>query len=190
MKKLLILCFYLLLASMAHAQITTSKVGGGSVVTKLGMGVSVNKNSTLSREWIILNNEKCPLQLDNVGINTSYLSSSYYFSPTGSIKVKEPIFAYEIHHVLYDVFGGHIKTLSNTDVSDLENTIELKQTASWYATENNVREYLLCVSYVATVRTKSGIVWHYNSDEIKQELNKIQIAYEEGYKPSNEKTEK
>lgn len=37
-----------------------------------------------------------------------YESSRYRFYPVGSINTSEEIVAIEIHHVLYDLFGGHI----------------------------------------------------------------------------------
>ncbi len=179
---------YIFILHHSYSQITVSKFEGGSVVTKLGMGINVNGSSTLKREWIVINNPKCPMKLsDAVGINVNYTGSGYKFVPVGNIVMAEPIVAYEIHHVLYNVFGQHIKTLSNLEIADLNETKGFDKYSSWYASENQVSEYLFCVSYVAYVRMKSGVIWRYNPDEIKQELSKIQIAYEEGYSPSKEK---
>jgi hypothetical protein len=191
MKKIYIISICLLFCSLSHGQLTTLKVNGGSVVTKLSMGISVNASSSLTREWIVINDEKCPVQLKDVGINSAYVSSDYRFVPSGNIIISEPIVAYEIHHVLYDVFGGHIKSLNNLDISDMSGTIDLKKSSgAWYATENQISEYLSCVSYVAAVRTTTGVIWRFKPELIKQELSKIQIAYEEGYNPSSETKEK
>ena len=191
MKKIYITFICLLFCILSHGQLTTLKVNGGSVVTKLSMGISVNTGSSLTREWIVINDEKCPAQLKDVGINTVYVSSDYSFVPAGNIVLSEPIVTYEIHHVLYDVFGGHIKSLNNLEIADMSGTIDLKKSSgTWYATENQISEYLSCVSYVAAVRTTTGVIWRFKPDLIKQELSKIQIAYEEGYSPSTETKEK
>ena len=191
MKNFYLMSICLLLCSFSHGQLTTLKVNGGTVITKLSMGISVNSSSTLSREWIVINDEKCPIQLKDVGINTVYVSSDYRFVPSGNIILSEPIVAYEIHHVLYDVFGGHIQSLNNLDIADMSGTIDLKKSSgTWYATENQINEYLSCVSYVAAVRTSTGAIWRFKPEIIKQELSKIQIAYEEGYSPSTETKEK
>ncbi len=191
MKKLLIFSLSFLIIPFGKAQISFSKVDGGSVITKLGMGINVNDGSSLNREWVVLNDETCPLQLDqNLGINSGYFSSRYSFSAKGSVYSKEEIVAFEIHHVLYDVFGGHIKSLSNLEVADFSGEYKLDRRGSWYATENQISEYLICVSYVANVRTKSGSIWRYNPDEIKQKLSEIQISYEEGYSPANSDDDK
>jgi hypothetical protein len=52
-----------------------------------------------------------------------------------------------------------------------------------YASENNVSEYFTCVSYVANVKTKSGKLWRYNYKALKEQLDKLEIAFEEGYSP-------
>jgi hypothetical protein len=191
MKTIMTLLLFLLFWVVSPAQITTTKTDGGTVVTKLGMGIRVNDGSSLARQWIILNNEKCPLKLNNsVGINTVYNGNGYNFVASGGITVDEPISAYEIDFVLYDIFGEHIKTLDDTEITDMEKSTEFGKHSSWYATENQVSEYLYCVSYVAKVRTKSGVIWRYDASQIKQELNKIQIAYEESYSPSIDKDKK
>ena len=186
MKKSVFLVF-LFLSTLSFSQLSVSKVNGGSVITKLSMGISVNGGSTLSREWIVLNDEKCPIQLKDVGINSSFVSSQYRFTTLGTLILSEPIAAFEIHHVLYDVFGAHIESLSDFNVADLNGTVDLKKIAgSWYASENDISKYLSCVTYVAAVRTSSGVIWRYKPEIIKQELSKIQISYEEGFSPSSD----
>ena len=187
MKKNSLITICVLYCLSSYSQITTSKVNGGSVVTKLSMGISVNTGSTLTRDWIVLNDEKCPVQLKDVGVNSVYGSSEYRFVPSGSLVLSEQIVAYEIHHVLYDVFGSHIKSLNNMEITDLSGTVDLKKiSGTWYATENEISEYFSCVSYVAAVRIATGVIWRFKPQLIKDELSKIQIAYEEGYSPSVE----
>lgn len=183
MKNILILLFLITLSLNANCQLQINKISGGSVITKLGMGVKVNDGSTLTRDFIIINDTNCPVSLSDVGINTVY-GNSYSFVPVGTINPKEPITAFEIHHVLYDIFGEHIKTLSNQYVTDLITSSALNKYASWYATENNVSEYLICVSYVANVRSAGGTIWHYNYKAIQAELNNLKLKYDEDYQPT------
>jgi len=103
---------------VAFGQIQVSKMDGSSVVTKLEMGITMNTVSSLKRDWIILNDANSPLQLDRVGINSNYSNSNYSFRSSGNLIAKEPITAYEIHHVPYDIFGDHTKTLNDTEVAD------------------------------------------------------------------------
>jgi len=186
MKKLFLLTFCLLFAIFSFSQLTVSKKQGSSVVTKLGMGIKVNDGSSLFREQITMNDANCPVQLSDVGVETSYGSSSYSFKPTGSLTTKEPIVAYEVIHVIYNVFGEHMKTLSNTEITDIDGQKDFSKYSSWYASENNVSQYFTCVSYVANVRTKSGILWHYNYKALKEQLGKLEISFEEGYLPKKD----
>ena len=186
MKKFILGIFFLLLCFVSFPQLSVSKKDGGSVVTKLGMGVKVNDGSSLIRQQITINDANCPIQLGDVGIETSYTSSRYSFKPIGGFTTKEPIVAYEVMHVVYNVFGEHMQTLSNTEITDIDGKKDLSKWASWYASENNVSEYFTCVSYVANVRSKSGIVWHYNFKQLKEQLNKLEISFEEGYLPKKD----
>jgi hypothetical protein len=147
------------------------------------MGIKVNDGSTLKKEYITINDTNCPIQMVDAGIETSYAASKYSFNPIGLLKSKEPIVAYEVVHLIYNVFGEHMKSLSNTEIIDFEGEKNFSRYSSWYASENNVSEYLICISYVSNVRTKSGKIWHYNFKALKEQLNKIEFTFEEGFVP-------
>jgi len=186
MKKITLLSIILFYSFQSFSQLTVAKKEGSSVVTKLGMGIKVNDGSSLKREYTTINDPNCPIQLNDVGIETSYGSSSYSFKPIGNLTTKEPIVAYEVVHLIYNVFGEHMKSLSNTEITDIDGQKDFSKYSSWYASENNVSEYLICVSYVSNVRTKSGKLWHYNFKALKDQLNKLEITFEEGYVPKKD----
>jgi hypothetical protein len=178
--------------SSTIAQITISQKRGIPSILQFEYvdDTKINEGSSLTREWIVLNDSECPVQLANsVGINTVYRDRSIRFTPTGNIKASQPITAYQILHVLYDVFGEHIKTLSNVDIKDINGDKSLNDKGSWYATDNQISEYSRCVSFVSKVKTSEGIIWNYNPVAIMTELAKVEIKYKEEYHPSNEKEE-
>lgn len=185
MKNLFLICF-LLISLCGFSQITVVKSEGSSVVTELGYGLKVNNGSTLKRDNFTINDASCPIQLNDISVETIYSDRKYNYKPIGNFTINEPIVAYEIHHLIYDVFGEYMKTLSNTEVADLESNHKFPSGSSWYATENNVRLYLICVSYVANVRTKTNQIWHFNYPAIKEQLQKVKIDFEEDYIPKNE----
>ena len=186
MKELLIFSFLTFYSFSAFSQLSVSKKDGGTVITKLGMGVKVNEGSSLLRDYITINDENCPVQLNDVGIETTYFSSRYSFKPSGDLMAKEPIAAYEVIHLIYNVFGEHMKTLSNKEIKDIEGKKEFSKYTSWYASENNVSAYLICVSYVSNVRTKDGKLWKNNFQSLKDQLNKLEISFEEEYLPKKD----
>jgi hypothetical protein len=182
MKKIIIICLVLGINIQTKAQIEMTKSEGSSVTTKLGYGIVVNNGSSLKREKIVLNDSNCPVQLNDVGIETIF-SDKYSFNPTGFYTAKVPVVAVEVAHILYDVYGEHMKTIYNSEIKDIEGIHNLAKSGSWDATENNVSSYFICVSYVANVRTKNGQLWHYNFNAIKEQILQLKMEFNEAYLP-------
>lgn len=149
MKKVSIIFICIAMSLVSYSQITITKKEGGSVVTKLGYGIVVNEGSTLIREKIILNDADCLIQLEDEGIETKYSDRSYSFSSTGICTTKEPISAYEIHHVLYNVFGEDMVTLSSKEIRDIKIMKRFENSSSWFASESDVRGYFVLCFFVA-----------------------------------------
>lgn len=175
MKKLFFItvlcCFF---NGLSFGQIAVSKTNGGSIEFYPSLGIKVNEYSSLNREWIVFNDNNCPIQLKDVGV----LTAGQTYSARGFVLKKETIMAFDIHHILYNVFGEYLTTLSNIQIIDfdLDGDIELKKLDNWWtAPTSEASTYLTCVSYVASVRTKSGFIWKYNPFLIQQEINKLQL---------------
>jgi hypothetical protein len=162
--------------------IQVSTADGGSVVTDLGYGIKVNKNSTLHRAWVTLNDPSSPVQLINAGVSAQYGDRGYNFVPTGSAKAVEAIAALEIRFLLYDVFGEHMKTLSATELIDIgaNAELQLKETGRWRAWESQISQLLTVVAFVAHVRTADGKIWRYQDKPISEELNRIRLKVTSG----------
>lgn len=187
MRKLLLIIFCLLLYNPANSQITILKKTG---IPATFANRKVHDGSSLTREWIVLNDTKCPIQLnENVGVGVVFKSSRFRFGSSGYFTTTEPITAYEVHHLLYDVFGDYLNACSETCVKDINGSIKMDQGTTWYGADHELMYYFLCVSYVATVRTQADTIWRFDPLAISEELKKIQIPYKEEYRPSTE-TEK
>lgn len=185
MKRIMMACICLLLwqGQLAGAAgVNVSTADGGSVSTEIGYGYALNKKSSLKRLWLVLNDQNCPLQLYGAGIRTKYDDRSYKFEQVGSIAAREPLSAFEIRYVLYDVFGEYLETLSNTEVVDLKTkgSISLSDTGTWVTSEGEVSKMLTVVSFVARVRTASGKIWHCQEKEIVDGLsrNRLKVGKE------------
>ncbi|MEZ5071983.1 MAG: hypothetical protein R2751_13745 [Bacteroidales bacterium] len=182
--KAILLSLLLLWTASAGAQITFVTTDGGPVQTRLGMGMKLNKASTLHREWVILNDEGCPLKLDRgTGLNTE--ADLLRFVTTGTLNPDKPVAALEIHFVLYDMFGTHIRTLSFLDVMDLNGTTSLAGRGIWAASKVEAEIYFRCVTFVAAVRTMDGEVWKYTPGEIRTALEAMNIVYDESFLPTD-----
>ena len=190
MKRVISISMLLLFAVSINSQISISKSQGGPMEIER-FGSYINKGSTLIREYITLNDETCPLRISpDVGVEPGFLTKNkLWFTASGNIFPQKPIAAYEIHHILYDVFGQHIKSLSNVEITDLETPKSLEKDEfferhiSWQAFEHEASEYFYCISYVANVRTMEGEIWEFNLSKIMLEMDIIQFPYEEDYLP-------
>lgn len=152
------------------------------MVTNLGYGIQVNKGSSLQRRWFVINDPSCPLRLSGAGINTVYESSSgggYEYRSAGLANAGEMITAFEVRFLLFDIWGEHIRTLTDTEVSDLRGQISLKDAASWTAWHTDVSEILTVVSFVARVRRPDGTVWEYDASSLLQQVEKTKVTLTE-----------
>jgi hypothetical protein len=185
MKRLCLLVILVILSTVTvlSQKIKVTNYDGGSVVTELGYGIKVNAQSSLMRSWVVLNDLECPIQLGRSGIKTIYGDREYNYIPEVSISTKEKVAALDIRFLLYDVFGDHIKTITCTQVADIQTgaTIELKNIGSWRALENEISGLLTVVCFVAQVRTSTGIVWKFNAKLIDAELSKIKLMESSGF---------
>lgn len=189
--RLLLPFLVLICSTVIFAQpLKVTTVDGGSVVTELGYNIKVNEKSTLRRAWVVINDTKSPVQLEGSGVTTKYGDREYQYKPTGTMTASEPIVAFNVRFVLYDVFGMHIKTLDGKEVRDIPANApyQLKDIGSWRAWENEVSELLTVISFVAQVRTASGKLWRYNDKVVEEELSKIQLKVSTGVlEPTKEK---
>ena len=184
MKTVLSLCLgaatLVVCAPPAKAQ-TTSRTDGGSIQTSLGFGIVLNKSSSLRRVWVTVHDpERVGISLDgdgggNTGVRTiyeagdsRYARGEYQYEASASVSpVAEPISAFEVRYIVFDIWGDRIKTLSATEIVDM--VPGAKQSFEWnwrLFSENEASEYYASLGYVAQVRTASGVVIRANTDYI------------------------
>ena len=136
-----------------------------------------NEGSTLRRSWVTLDDAACPLAIFDAGVSvTGSPAEKQWFSVAGSVRPRVPISAFEVRFILLDMFGGHLRSLSKTEVKDFDVDDEVilsevrprwrRVGADWEAGAHDVRELLTVVSFVAHVRTREGTVWRYDENAI------------------------
>ena len=179
-RPLLTTFFVLFLFSDSFGQVqkpTITRGSGGSIQTPLGYDIVLNKESTLTREWVTVHYSNLPADImGTVGIATAYVSGraggDYRYNTKFTIETREPLSAIEIRFLLFDIWGAHIKTLSMSEVQDIEGTKELSGT--WNAfSENEVSEYYASITYIARVRTKAGRVFEADPLPVIEEARKF-----------------
>lgn len=161
------------------AAVVMDRYGGSSVVTDLGYGISLNKESSLKREWFVIRDETAPAALlGEVGVNViyksgeKYSSGQYQYEVIYQIKPQEPLTAIELRVHVLDVFGKLLKTLSATQLSDFSEPKSF--TGNWRIwSENEATEAFASVAYIAQVRTTSGRVYEADAKAIFDQVRKV-----------------
>ncbi len=156
------------------AQIEINKYNGGTVKLK-NIAFKVNEGSSLMREYITINDESCPIKLEKVGIRVG-TCNTLCFNAVGNISAKKPVVAYEIHHLLYDVFNEYFRILTKIEVVDLSTNMEYSQTF-WDAGNIQGSILLSSVSYVAKVRTVDNAIWYYDNDSLQHAFQNLNLKY-------------
>jgi hypothetical protein len=163
------------------------RASGGSIQTSLGYSVVLNKNSSLSREWIAVDDQDLPAKLIGVpGITTMYKQSTDY-SAAGyeyfckySLHPAQPLSAVETRFLTFDLWGSHVKTLSATEVLDLENGKSHNFEGSWHLySETEASEFYASIAFIAQLRTTSGHVLKSNIEPVLEEAKQFSSKFVE-----------
>lgn len=145
----------------AQAAPLISRDSGGSNQTPLGYGIVVNKESSLQREWIVVNSPSFPASIKTpAGIKTSYESkgSDYFYGTDLTLETKEELSAFEIRFLVFDVWGDHVRTLSFDEIADIPvGKKDFQPRWSLYS-ENEASAHYASIGWVARVRTRAGKV--------------------------------
>jgi hypothetical protein len=193
MRRISYLCVILILAALTLSAVAApyeiTREPDGPFNFKI-LGIELNKGSSLVRETILFNDPTCPVQLSKNSMTFNYADRRLSISSATVASVKQPIVAMEVRHIMFDVFGQHMKNLSNTEVLDIGSLpIPTSLKATWNLfDENDASEFLTSVTYVARVRLVDGTQWVVNADNLSQALGTLKLERKiEDDKPSDGK---
>lgn len=162
------------------------KYDGYDVTVMLTSTIRVNGDSTLKREWYIVNDPSAPVTIsERAGVlviydDTRRSAGFFKYSAVTSLKHPEPLVAVEIRMHLFDAFGRHITTLAKTSMRDRkagESSID----GDWQAlNEAEAAEVYSSVLYVSRARSASGRVYAIDHAALLPALKKIGARIVEG----------
>ena len=147
----------------------------------LNYEISLNKDSTLKREWFVVRDDSLPAYIEgNMGIRVQYkqgeipASGRYVYNASYVVKAREAITAVEARVIVIDIFGRVIRTLSTTDVFDLPEGQQKLINPSWRIySESEASEAFASISYVAQVRTQAGKVYEVDRSAVLDQVRKV-----------------
>lgn len=133
----------------------------------IGYGILVNEGSSLERNWVIVNDERLPITLDQfTGLKTTLQDRNWVYEANFALDVSEPIVAVEVRFLPFDIWGEKERTLSATFINDRSDRTYL-ESASWrILSENEAIQHFGVVAYVAQVRLADGQILRANPDAV------------------------
>lgn len=166
------------LAVLAHAEIQTTVEDGGTVVTPVDDQFEIenlNEGSSLRRSWVTLNDTTSPIAITKATFSVVGRSGDFSLRATGQMKPSVPVSAFEIHLLLFNVFGSPLKGASATEIRDHDAGDSVPLSGTWDLTWAQAQELLTAVVYIASVRTQTGVVWQHRKEEIAQSVLQLDL---------------
>ena len=170
----------LLFLGNSHAQsLLVTKGGGASMKVELGFGIALNKESSLSREWYIINDPRLPLQLESGHAAPKYVTKSgrgdYRYDATYTVAAaNQGVRAYEVRFLVLDIFGERQRLLSSSVVKDISAEGKSTENPQWNLfSESDASTAYYSIAYIAAVRTESGQIFRANMADVLREIQKI-----------------
>ncbi len=188
MKRIFTIIFFLSAlawGTISHAQtLAITKGSGASMKVELGYGIALNKESSLSREWYILNDPRLndprlPLRLESGSAAPKYVSDrsrgSYRYDASYTVAAgNQGVRAFEVRFLVLDVFGERQRLLSSSVVTDVPPEGRSAQNPQWNLfSESDASTAYYSIAYVASVRTESGQIFRANMTDVLREIQKI-----------------
>jgi WASH complex subunit FAM21 len=135
----------------------------------------LNERSTLERKAYILNDEKCPLLIEDLTAAPE-AGKDFKMVMSGQIKARKAITAADIRFALFDLFGNHISTQQTLLVEDIgPDDLGLLNGPSFATSEKEMKVLHTTFAFVAQVRLADGSVWKYSPLEVGRALYKLKL---------------
>jgi hypothetical protein len=156
-----------------------TRMSGGPV--KVGSGTqAVGGRSTLELDWIMIADSTLGLVFDEpVGAFGSPAQGSWYrLAADLRVRALEPVSAFEIRILTFNVWREFTGTLSFTQLEDMEAQQKKRFERSWGVyPEDAIREHQISVAYIARVRLADGTVLDADVEPVMQAARAIQGSF-------------
>ena len=156
----LCLCFCVVLSvSLLIAKEVAAETvrGTGSVMEfDIGYGILVNEGSSISREWVYVNDDRLPVKITKFdGLQVQLEDRSWYYKASYIIEIK-PVVAFKVQFIHFNVWGDNDRLLAATEIRDYEVGYHEVESQWRILSENAAVEHFASLAYVTQVRLPSG----------------------------------
>lgn len=135
----------------------------------------MNEGSTLQRESVLLNIPSCPVAVNSNTLRFDFKDRRFRYQLATDLTARSAVTALEVRHLLFDVFGRHMKSLQNLEAKDIPEG-DHKVDGTWNVLrENDVSEHLTTVTYIAKARLSDGRIWKADIDQVRSVLGTLNL---------------
>ncbi len=135
----------------------------------------MNEGSTMQRESILLNIPSSPVAIRDSALKFDFKDRRFRYNMATELVASSGVSAVEVRHLLFDVFGQHMKNLQNLEVTDLAAGSH-KIDGTWnILRENDVNQHLTTVTYVSNARLQDGRIWKADFDQVRSVLGTLDL---------------
>jgi len=134
-----------------------------------------NNDSTIVREWIIIDSPDLPVQFNDIygvmpHVDLDDIKRNVYRADFEVRTIGISATAVEVRFLTFDVWGEHVRTLSAMVIKDMGADSAVRQIEKWSLfSDNEAWEYLACIGYIARVRTAEGMVLYADTGAVLRE---------------------
>ena len=144
-----------------------------------------NVGSKLSRIWVVVNDPNLPVQIsDYTGIIPSFYSfpePHWLYGVPYSIVVTEPIVAFEVKIIPFDIWGESETLLSTTEIHDLWVGEQFYFEGTWpVLREGAATKHYASVAFVAQVKLTSGEILRADTGTIIEQARNFKEDFSAG----------
>lgn len=152
---------------------------GPSITVELSQSIKLNKDSSMRRDWFVIEDPASPLQIDGpVGVEVYYkagergVSGHYVYRTFTSVVPREAIVAYELKFHILDPFGRLLSNLGDMPILDVK-AARIENSEWRIPSEAEASRAFASIGYVASVRTAAGKTYRIDKSAVRDAIRKI-----------------
>ena len=169
----------------ANAQTAGVTLSEDSMEIDLGYGIVINKGSTLKRQIVTIHDAtRGAVIVGEAPIIVDYVSKKYggefTYEARWTVLADVDLHAVETRFLMFDLWRDGQKTLSATEIKDIQAGKEQEFTAKWRVwNENEATYHNASIAYIAQVRAADGKIWRADVSRVLEEAKRFKEAFKQ-----------
>lgn len=145
-----------------------------------------NAGSSIRRRWITVSDTSLPVEFVGItGVTVSYHEGGSFsdgnltYEATFTVTPSDSIAAFEVHYILFDVWGDYLRTVGGNTIRDLGPSDSTEYSTSWRVYDSDkARQLYASIGYISRVRTKNGQIVEAATDPVVEQARRFVSTFE------------